>query len=161
MRFEYLILEVNLMKDVLSLMIQLEEDVSEFYEKLSRIEKLEAYHKIFSYMSKHSLEHSREIREVADHFTDAPLNMHKYMALQDKLKQNLLKQMKDIQDVERLGEMLGESEGIMGYAYDQIAGHMEVRGNQILNAAKMIRKIAAEERQHKKQVLDMGHAFVK
>ncbi len=145
------------MKEILELMIQLEDDVSLFYQRLASMKKMQEFEALFKFMSEHSHEHSLAIREIAEKISEIPLNKQKYLKLENKLKNKLLQEIPTADHVAKLSDMLADAEGIMGYAYDQIAGHMEMAGHLMLNSAKTVRRIAKEEQEHKQKVFELGH----
>jgi len=149
------------MNDILQLMVQLEDDVAEFYKKLTGYKSLATHADLFKYMSEHSAQHSQTIQHSMQSFSPIPLNRQKFIMFQSRMMQELTQQISNITDEAKLSEMLGEAEGLMGMAYDKIADNFEQNGKLMLNFAATIRDIAAEERQHKKDVMEIGKQIKK
>ncbi len=144
------------MKDILQMMAQIEDDVAQFYTKLHEMKALEKYDEIFKFMSIHSQHHSKTLHGIVDRYNDTPFNKSKYLAFVNKLKANLLNKLHDASDQDEISSLLEEAEGLLGYAYEQIAKYMKTRAEIMLDASQKIQKIAEEEYIHKSKVKEIG-----
>ena len=138
------------------MMSQIEDDVAEFYIKLNDMKSLSKYNEIFRFMSLHSQYHSKTLHSIVDKYDEIPFNKSKYISFVNKLKTNLLAKLHDASTGEEISSLLEEAEGLLGYAYEQIAKYMKMRAEMMLEASKSISKIAQEEMMHKQKISEIG-----
>lgn len=145
------------MEDILQMMSQIEDDVAKFYEKIYQMKGLQNYEDIFRFMSLHSKHHSETLKSIVSDYKDIPLNKTKYITFVNKLKSNLLSKINETTDRQEISALLEEAEGLLGYAYEQIAKHMDAKAKMMLESTLIkIKKIAEEEYLHKNKVKEIG-----
>ncbi len=123
------------MEDILQMMSQIEDDVAKFYEKIYQMKGLQNYEDIFRFMSLHSKHHSETLKSIVSDYKDIPLNKTKYITFVNKLKSNLLSKINETTDRQEISALLEEAEGLLGYAYEQIAKHMDAKAKMMLEAS--------------------------
>ena len=139
---------------MMTIAVQLERDLADFYKQLSNAVGFEKYHEIFMSMFKHSQQHADIIDGLAKDFNVPELDISPMQELHEKIKDRLIQQLKSEQDLAVGRRKLADAEDILGKMYLTISASYERAAQTYQNAAGQFKKLAEDEQRHRDQLLE-------
>ena len=136
-------------RQLLELVVALEKDLADFYQKMGQIERLKPFADIFSYMTDHSHNHARQIERAAASIDLPGLNIAPIEKLHRRIKESLQEQILQEDDNDKVMAQLARAEEIIGTFYQSIAGHYRKRAATYSQIAEQFDQLYEEELAHR------------
>ena len=101
-------------RELFKLIVDLENDLADFYQEIGQIDRLKAFADIFSFMADHSQRHARRIESIAQVIRIPTLNTEPIESLHQRLKSSLFEQIRDEKDEKTVMRKLAHTEEVVG-----------------------------------------------
>ena len=138
---------------MMTIAVQLERDLADFYKQLSNAVGFEKYHDIFMSMFKHSQHHADIINGLAKDFNIPELDVAPMQELHEKIKDRLIQQLKKEQNLAVGRRKMAEAEDILGKIYLTISANYERAAQTYQRASEQFNELAEDEQRHRDQLL--------
>ena len=139
---------------MMTIAVQLERDLADFYRQLSTAVGFEKYHDIFMSMFKHSQHHADIINGLAKDFNIPELDIAPMQELHAKIKDRLIQQLKSERDLAVGRRKMAEAEDILGKIYLTISANYERAAQTYQRASEQFNKLAEDEQRHRDHLLN-------
>ncbi|MCB2170760.1 MAG: hypothetical protein KQI78_24125 [Deltaproteobacteria bacterium] len=143
-------------QQVFELVVALEKDLADFYQKIGQIERLKSFADIFSYMTDHSHNHALQIERAAASIDLPELNIAPIETLHRRIKESLQEQILREDDNDKIMAQLARAEEIIGTLYQSIASHYRKRAATYSQIAEQFDQLYEEELAHRDYINDRG-----
>jgi hypothetical protein len=136
-------------RQLFELVVTLEKDLADFYQKIGQIERLKPFADIFSYMTDHSHNHARQIERAAASMDLPELNIAPIETLHRRIKESLQEKILHEDDSDRVLAQLARAEEIIGTLYQSIASHYRNHASVYADIARQFDQLSEEEMAHR------------
>jgi len=139
--------------DILNVIIQLEDNLANFYSRLKVLARLKDVKPVLEFMETHSSAHAETIRNVQGKFKIPEFDHHKAIDLNEKIKNSVYAQVIHEMDISKSMDILADSEESIGEVYKTIAKYYEKVAEIYGHISSYIDKIGSEEFNHRDLLL--------
>ncbi len=140
-------------QELFQLIVDLENDLADFYEEIGQGERLKSFADIFSFMADHSQRHARRIATMAAAADLPALNIEPVKALHQRLKTSLHAQILEDDDEDRALGRLAHTEEVVGQLYQSMADHYRKLAGAYADIADQLEELSREEYSHRDYIL--------
>ena len=140
-------------RELFRLIVDLENDLADFYQEIGQTEHLKAFADIFSFMADHSQRHARRIEGMAASFNLPALNIEPVKELHRRLKSSLQAQIQKEKDEDRAMRQLAHTEEVVGQLYQSMADHYRKLAGAHADLADQLEELSREEYSHRDYIL--------
>ena len=136
-------------RQLFELVVALEKDLADFYQKIGQIERLKPFADIFSFMTDHSYNHALQIERAAASINLPELNIAPIETLHRRIKESLQDQILQENDNDKVLAQLARAEEIIGTLYQSIASHYRNHASVYAAIAQQFDQLSEEEMAHR------------
>lgn len=140
-------------RDLFELIVELESDLSDFYQEIGQVHRLNEFADIFSFMADHSQRHARRIDKAALSADLPALNAGPIKELHQRLKSSLLEQIRNEKDTDTVMRKLAHTEEVIGQLYQSMADHYRKLTDAYTAIADQLEELSREEYGHRDYIL--------
>ncbi len=138
---------------MLTIAVELERDIANFYKQLSNAVGYEKYHDIFMKMFKHSQLHASIIKGLVKDFDVPELDISPMKELHEKIKHRIIQHLNSETNLAVGRQKLAEAEDILGKIYLTISANYERVARTYQKASEQFNKLAEDEQRHRDEIL--------
>jgi hypothetical protein len=140
-------------RQLFDLVITLEKDLADFYQKIGQLKHLKPFADIFSYMTDHSQNHARQIEITAASIDLPELNTTAIETLHRRIKESLQEQILLEKNSDKVMAELARAEEIVGTLYQSIADHHRKLAGAHTDIDNQFETLAKEKFEHRDYIL--------
>ncbi len=140
-------------REFFRLIVELENDLADFYQEIGQIERLKPFADIFSFMADHSQRHARRIEAMAAAVNLPVLNPEPVKELHNRLKTSLHAKILGEKNQDRALRQLAHTEEVVGQLYHSMADHYRRLADAYADMAGQLEELSREEYSHRDYIL--------
>ncbi len=140
-------------RELFQLIVDLENDLADFYQEIGQVERLKPFADIFSFMADHSQRHARRIQNMAEVVDPPGLNAEPVKELHQRLKTSLHAKILEENDEDRALGQLARTEEVVGQLYHSMAAHYRRLAGAYADVADQLEELSREEYSHRDYIL--------
>jgi rubrerythrin len=136
------------------LIVDLENDLADFYQDLGQVDRLKAFADVFSFLADHSQRHARRIEKTARSAEMPILNTDPIRELHQRLKASLREQVRNEKDEGKVMRQLARTEEVIGQLYHSMSENYRKQAAACTAIADQLEEISREEYGHRDYILE-------
>jgi rubrerythrin len=140
-------------KEVLDLIIQVEEDLAAFYNKVKGISRLDSAKGVFQYMVEESFKHARSIESLKNKFEKPGIQTTLVLDITHKIREKLFTNIIQEKNYNKAIDQMAQTEENIGKLYANIAAFYLKLSSYYQKVSESINHISEEEMEHRDKLL--------
>ena len=133
--------------------IQIEEELAEFYNKVKTISRLDSAKDTFQYMVEESFQHAREIEDMKEKFTKPVFQSSAIVDIARKIRESLFTTIVQEKNYNHAIDQMAGTEETIGKIYKSVAAFYSKLSDYYKELSNTIFSIASEETEHQEMLL--------